>query len=122
LTLAAIDGRVADVTFSGSGRAVTVDELDAALAGVPRLDAWQLDLPRPGRLRLRVLAREGAAAQVRRDSRERLHGLYGDGMTIDAVAARALEHEVSGKIRFTRTAFAVDHAVLWQDGGDHDPV
>ena len=56
LTLAAIEGRLADVTFSGMGRAVTVDDLDGMLAEVPGLDGWQLDLPRPGKLQLRILA------------------------------------------------------------------
>jgi phenylacetate-coenzyme A ligase PaaK-like adenylate-forming protein len=121
LTLAAIDGRVADVTFSGSGRAVTVDDLDARLAGISRLDAWQLDLPRPGALHLRILAGPGAAAPVCRDCRERLRDLYGKSFQIEVAAAKALEHEVSGKIRFTRTAFPVDHTVLWRAGGENGP-
>ncbi|MCX6557378.1 MAG: hypothetical protein NTW95_08130 [Candidatus Aminicenantes bacterium] len=112
LTLAAIEGRLADVTFSDKGRAITVDELDGSLAEVSGLAGWQLDLPRPGALKLKVLAGADNAAKARRQCLELLRSLYGGDGKIEITVARALRHELSGKIRFTRTAYAAGHASL----------
>ncbi len=114
MVLQAIEGRVGDVTFDAEGNAVTVADLDAALARVPGLSGWQLDLPRPGEMRLRVQVDAGAARRACREARERLKLIYGEGARIEAAAARALQHEASGKMRFVRTAYPVDLAVLWR--------
>jgi phenylacetate-CoA ligase len=113
LTLSAIEGRLADVTFSGRGGAVTVDDLDAMLAELPGLDGWQLDLPRPGSLRLSILAGPDRAARAQRRCAEMLHVVYG-GLPVKVTAVRSLRPERSGKFRFTRSAFPVDHARLWR--------
>ena len=117
LTLAAIEGRVADVTFTQAGQVVTVDDLDGALAGISELNSWQLDLPQPGVLKLRILAVSGGEAKARRHCLARLRTLYGSGARIEITVAKALRHEISGKIRFTRTAFSVDHTLLWRRQG-----
>jgi phenylacetate-CoA ligase len=114
LTLAAIEGRVDDVTFDAEGKVVTVDDLDAVLARLPGLTGWQLDLPAPAAMRLRIIAEPGAARQTCRQARELLSCLYGRGAAIEVAAAKALHHELSGKIRFTRTAFPVDFTTLWK--------
>jgi phenylacetate-CoA ligase len=114
LTLTSIDGRIKDVTFTPDGRAVTVDHIDAALAAVPALCGWQLDADAPGRYRLRVLAERDAAAEVEATARTILQAVLGEGAHLVVAAADALEHETSGKFRFTRTQYAVDHSVLWQ--------
>ena len=117
LTLAAIEGRLADVTFSGTGRVVTVDDLDCLLAEIPELDGWQLELPRPGTLQLRILTGSGDAAKSRRHCLELLRNLYGNGCKVEITVAKALRRELSGKIRFTRATFPVDHTLLWQRQG-----
>lgn len=117
LTLAAVEGRVADVTFTSAGQVVTVDDLDGALAGISELNGWQLDLPQPGVLQLRVLAVSGGEAKARRHCLERLRNLYGSGARVEITVAKALQHELSGKIRFARTAFSVDYTVLWRRQG-----
>ena len=114
LTLASIDGRLKDVTFAPGGRAVTVDHLDAALAGVPGLCGWQLDAVAPGDYRLRVLAENGAADRVEREAQAALEPVYGAGARLVVKAGDALEHETSGKFRLARTHYAVDHTVLWR--------
>jgi phenylacetate-CoA ligase len=114
MVLRAIEGRLADVTFDHEGNAVTVDDLDAVLAKVPGVAGWQLDLPRPGQMRLRLQAEAGAARRACREARERLKEIYGERAQIEAAAGKALQHEASGKIRFTRTAYPVDHALLWR--------
>ena len=116
LTLASIEGRIKDATFAADGRVVTVDDLDGALARSEALDAWQLELPEPGLLRLRVLADPSVADRARREARELLESVYGGGVRSEVVAA-APEPEPSGKFRFARAAFPVDHGILWRTGG-----
>lgn len=113
LTLASIDGRIKDVTFTLGGRAVTVDHIDAALAGVPGLCGWQLDVVAPGDYQVRVLAERGTADRVARATHAALEPVYGEGARITVKAGNALEHETSGKFRFVRTHHAVDHTRLW---------
>lgn len=115
MVLSAIEGRLADVTFDGEGNAVTVADLDAALARVPGVAGWQLELPRPGEMRLRLLAAPGEQRPARALARERLRELYGDRYRVTAAEAKALRHEPSGKIRFVRRAYPVDQALLWRD-------
>jgi phenylacetate-CoA ligase len=114
LTLASIDGRIKDVTFTPDGRAITVDELDAALAGIRTLAGWQLDLPEPMFLRLRLLADPGSAAATRASAHEMMKSLYGADMRLDVTVDSSLQPEPSGKFRFARAAFPVDHNRLWK--------
>jgi phenylacetate-CoA ligase len=114
LVLRGVEGRVGDVTFDREGNAVTVADLDAVLAEVPGLEGWQMDLPRPGEMRLRVQAGAGSARRACHEVRERLKEIYGERVRIEAAVAKALQHESSGKIRFVRPAYPVDLSVLWR--------
>lgn len=114
VTLAAIAGRISDVTFTAAGRAVTVADLDDALAAIPGLNGWQLFQPEPGRLQLSVLAAAAAANGIRRQARDVLHTIYGDDLRMAVARVNALRNEPSGKFRFCRTAFPVDTNALWQ--------
>lgn len=105
LTLAAIEGRIKDVTFTPDGRVLTVEDLDAALATAPGIDGWQLDLPDPQSLRLRLLAEPGATDAACREAREQIARLYGSNVRITVTAEDTLQPEASGKFRFVRTAF-----------------
>lgn len=113
LTLASIDGRTKDVTFTPDGRAITVSELDSALAGLPELYGWQMDLPEPARLELRLLAERGTEDHARRTATELIEWLYGADMRIAVTIVPALQHEPSGKFRFARAAFPINHEQLW---------
>jgi phenylacetate-CoA ligase len=115
LTMAAIEGRIADVTFTAAGQAATVDDLDAALARVAGVTAWQLDLPAPETMRLRITTESTSARQARRDARELLREIYGGGAAIEVAVEKALQHEKSGKFRFCRPAFRFDHETLWKE-------
>lgn len=115
LTLAAIEGRVADVTFTSAGQVVTVDDLDVVLSQISGLTAWQLDLPADGTMRLRITAEAGAARQACRNARELLHGIYGNGAAIEVAVEKALLQENSGKFRFCRSDFCFNHEILWSE-------
>jgi hypothetical protein len=103
------------VTFTAAGQAATVDDLDAALARVAGVTAWQLDLPAPETMRLRITTESTSARQARRDARELLREIYGGGAAIEVAVEKALQHEKSGKFRFCRPAFRFDHETLWKE-------
>jgi len=118
LTLASIEGRTKDVTFTSGGEAVTVDRLDRVLSAIEGVDAWQMDLGAPGELFLRVQAGDGRAGPVRQAAADCLRDIYGGACHIEVQAVEALEAEESGKFRFVRARFPMDHTVLY---GAHHP-
>lgn len=116
MVLRAVEGRVSHVTFDRGGNAVSVDDLDARLADVPGLAGWQLELPRPGEMRLRMLAAPGGRRPDGAQARARLRELYGESVRVGAAVASSLRHEPSGKIRFVRAGFRSDPSALWRGG------
>lgn len=113
LTLASIDGRIKDITFSPDGRAITVNRLDEALADIEGLRGWQLDHVSPAEYRLSVLAEPETADRTVRSAHVALRALYGEQARIAVKAVPGLEPEASGKFRFARARFPVDHTILW---------
>ena len=112
LTLASIDGRVKDVTFTPGGEAITVDRLDQALAEIAGVAGWQLDLGTPRDMRLRVLTDETPSDETKRQAADILRRIYGDACRIEVETGASLDAEASGKFRFVRSLFPVDHSVL----------
>ena len=114
LTLRSIDGRVKDVTFAPDGRPITVDTLDAALAVVDRLRGWQIDHSEDTSYRMRALTEEKSSGRVKEACREALRNIYGPSARVDIEAVDSLQPEASGKFRFVRALFPVDHSILWR--------
>lgn len=113
LTLASIDGRVKDVTFTSAGDAVTVDRLDRVLSSLDWLEAWQMDCLSPLGFLLRVqTGGDSPADAIRAEAAGRLRDIYGPSCDIEVQEVDALEPEESGKFRFVRSRFPVDHTVL----------
>lgn len=112
LTLSRIEGRVKDVTFTPEGAAVTVDQLDNALAAIDGLDGWQLDQVDQRTYHLRVLSGCCAAGGVRIAAAALMRRIYGSYARIEVEETDSLPHEKSGKIRYARALFPVDHNVL----------
>lgn len=113
MILAAIEGRIKDVLLTPDGRALTVDDLDAVLAEVKELNGWQLDLADSRSACLRLLAEPAGAEKVGRHAREQLRSICGPGVEIETSLEKSLKHESSGKFRFVRAAFPVNHEFLW---------
>ena len=113
LTLESIDGRIKDVTFRADGLPVTVDRIDSRMFDIRGINGWQLDQLDPSHVLLRILVDEDQAGAARREARDALRILYGNGVRGDVEAVRSLTHEASGKFRFARSLFPVDHARLW---------
>jgi phenylacetate-coenzyme A ligase PaaK-like adenylate-forming protein len=117
----AIEGRVANATFSTAGRLVTTMALDDALAEIEGLRDYQLVQTAPQEYLLKVVAR-GDAGRVRSGCVDRLRALYGRnaGITIEA---HLEEHEdiepaASGKYRRSCASFAFEESDLFE----RDPV
>lgn len=115
LTLSGIAGRTKDVVFNTAGQPLTVDAIDEALAGVEGLAGWQLDHLEPTEYRLRVLLDSPRCEPALPACRDHLAALLGNTATLHVEHSAALEHEPSGKFRFSRSFFPVDHEALWRD-------
>ncbi len=115
LTVAAIEGRMRDLTFAADGRAVTVGELDRAIGDTGGLLAYQVEQPGPGEYRFRFVAEPGADPSAAAVSR--LQALYGVGARIAARRESAVGVEQSGKFRLARTLFAWEADALCEAGG-----
>lgn len=115
LTLSGIAGRTKDVVFSPEGQPLTVDAIDEALAHVEGLAGWQLDHLEPKKYHLRVLLDTPQSGTALTACGEHLTALLGNNATLHVEHSAALDHEPSGKFRFSRSFFPVDHEILWKD-------
>ena len=117
LTVAAIEGRTRDLTFTVDGRAVTVGQLDAALDGVDGLLAYQLEQEDRDQYLFRYVAEPAADAAVAEAARARLPALYGREARVAARRETAIAAEQSGKFRLARTSFAWNPDALFEREG-----
>ena len=104
LTVAHVLGRVRDLTFTETGRAVTVDELDRIVGQTDTLVTYQLEQTAPKDYMFRYVAAAGQAAPVS-ELRAGLTKLYGTGARITMRPESAISTEPSGKFRLARTTF-----------------
>ena len=105
MSLAAIEGRVRDLTFDTAGRAVTVKDLDDALSAVGALTAYQVEQPEPRRYVVRFTTDAGPA--LGEDVVGRLRALYGDDARIETRQEAVIAPEQSGKFRLARSALPI---------------
>jgi phenylacetate-coenzyme A ligase PaaK-like adenylate-forming protein len=113
LAVAAIEGRLRDLTFDGEGRAVSVKRVDDALATVEELLGYQVEQSAPRSYLVRYSAEEGSPADVAAAIASALARVYGEDATIATRREAAIPPEQSGKFRLARTAFAWDAAELF---------
>jgi phenylacetate-CoA ligase len=101
LTLERLVGRSADVTRTRDGRSMTVADVDAVLAEIPGVRAFQIDQAATGRISARIILAPQPAADAERTRVEAaLAHVY--GFPVTATCVSALEHEASGKVRLAR--------------------
>ena len=113
LTIAAIAGRTRDLTFTTSGAAITVNQLDAAIGTIDNLLAYQLTQEDRTAYTFQFVAEPAAAPQVQTAAVEALTQLYGSDARITVRSETFIAPEQSGKFRLTRTAFAWDPAGMF---------
>ncbi|HVN77084.1 MAG TPA: hypothetical protein VMT19_12255 [Thermoanaerobaculaceae bacterium] len=105
LTVAAIEGRVRDVTFDGGGRAVSVKRLDDALAGVESLLAHRIEQHDRHRYLFRYVAEPHDGGDVAESVPALLRGVYGADADVAVRREATLAPEQSGKFRLAGTTF-----------------
>jgi phenylacetate-coenzyme A ligase PaaK-like adenylate-forming protein len=118
LTLESVEGRIRDLTFAASGRAVTVGQLDRAVGDLDGLLAYQVEQPRHGECLFRFVAEPGLEASVATEAVPLLRKVYGSTARISVRRESAIGAEQSGKFRLARTSFKWDVEGLFQERAD----
>jgi len=101
LTLSRILGRLRDITFTETGRVITVDELDATVGETNTLVTYQVEQTDPRDLIFHYVSAPGHHPPLP-TIQAGLHSLYGAGMRIIMRAEVAIPTEQSGKFRLAR--------------------
>jgi phenylacetate-coenzyme A ligase PaaK-like adenylate-forming protein len=107
LTLEAIEGRIMDITVTTDGRAVTVNQVDAAAASVPRIAAIQLTQHDRRHITVRVVS-ESDAGDITTATRDTFAALYGTDAEVAVQSVPELPPGPSGKHRMAICEFPVD--------------
>lgn len=108
----AIEGRLANATFTTGGRLVTTLELDTALSQIPEIREYDLEQGAPSEYRLRLVT-AGRPAAVFSRARETLKALYGQDGTYTVTAEDDLLPGPAGKYHRTRATFEFDRRGLF---------
>jgi phenylacetate-CoA ligase len=104
LTVASIEGRSRDVTFTTEGRTVTAKALDDALAEATELTGYLVEQVGHGRYVARYQSERGAEERTREAVQESLRSVYGRGAAVETRLDAALAPEQSGKFRLAHAA------------------
>ena len=108
LTLAAIEGRIANATLSLAGKLVTQREADAAIAEVDGVDQYELVQTGAAKLLLRYASDTRDPAVIEPELRASLQRCYGSSVKIIPGHVRALSPVLGIKYRLARADFKID--------------
>ena len=100
LMLAAIEGRVANLSYKPGGGMVTTHFVDEQLSGIDDLLDYQLWQPSLNEIQVKLLSLE-ESKETMKEAIALLKGIYGPGVAVSAEFCRAIEPSASGK--FFRT-------------------
>jgi phenylacetate-coenzyme A ligase PaaK-like adenylate-forming protein len=106
LTVAAIEGRVRDLTFDTGGLAVTVKQLDDAMAAADGLLGYRIEQSGPRRYAARYVAEPDAQRTLAETVPALVRAVYGADAEVTARREPTLTPEQSGKYRLAGTTFA----------------
>jgi phenylacetate-CoA ligase len=112
LALEAIEGRMANLTLSTSGRAVTQETVDAVLAAIEGIEEYELRQRGPASYTIRFVAGGRDAAPVSRDIRDGLAAVYGANAEILAVPVPRISIGDAVKYQLTKADFPIDGDAL----------
>ncbi len=118
LTVAHVLGRVRDLTFTGTGRAVTVNELDRIVGQTDTLVTYQLEQAGRNEYLFHYVAADGYSVPVSAILAG-LKSLYGSAAMITMRPESAIPCEPSGKFRLARTTFPWNPDDVFKTGGDY---
>ncbi|MEI6563243.1 MAG: hypothetical protein WCO42_02925 [bacterium] len=115
LTAARILGRTRDLTFTETGRAVTVDDLDRTVGEMDALVSYQMEQTGACDYIFHYVASTGQA-EPKLVLQAGLQSIYGPGACIIMRPEAAIPTEPSGKFRLARTSGAWNHEALFMTG------
>jgi phenylacetate-CoA ligase len=121
LTVAAIAGRTRDLTFTTTGKAVTVDQLDAAVGAIENLLAYQIEQENRANYIFRFVAETDDSARVQTATVEALTQLYGSDACITVRRESAIAPEASGKFRLARLLWSLQNEPLFDTAQENTP-
>jgi phenylacetate-CoA ligase len=107
MRLAAIEGRLTNVTFTTQGKMVTTKALDDALATIENLRDYFVEQNSGSDYAVKLVT-IGSADRAMEEARAALRVLYGLGAKISLEVCRDLDPAASGKYRRTRVNFDYD--------------
>jgi phenylacetate-coenzyme A ligase PaaK-like adenylate-forming protein len=105
--LSAIEGRVANATFTTSGRMVTTKELDDLLSGIEGIRDYHLEQNLKNRFILKLVL-NGNKKLIVKKADEKIHMLYGKDINVKIQVCNDIKPAASGKYRRTQANFSFD--------------
>ncbi len=109
ITIAAIEGRVKNVTVTPDGKAVTPRQIDRAMSGVAGVEEYQvLQTARAEYAASIVCSPSSAPSTCRKQVEEVLRWVYGSRGKVSVKTARALSPDFPGKYRLVKPIMAID--------------
>jgi phenylacetate-coenzyme A ligase PaaK-like adenylate-forming protein len=107
LILAAIEGRVTNVTLTCTGRLVSLREVDKALSVLEGIDEYRLEQVAEGVYHLYLVSQRLDKDRLSEQAAEVLKGLYGQDAEVSVMYQDAISPENSGKYSLAKTLFPV---------------
>ncbi len=107
VTLAAIEGRTANITLTCTGRVVTLRELDNALSVLEGIDEYQL-IQTSTTYQLYLVSQRPDKNVLQYEATGILNELYGKGALVSITFKKAIAPSISGKYNISQTLFPVN--------------
>jgi phenylacetate-coenzyme A ligase PaaK-like adenylate-forming protein len=109
ITLAAIEGRVKNVTITPDGKAVTQRQIDGAMSGVAGLDEYQVLQTSHAEYAASIVCNPSSAPSTcEKQVGEALRSVYGNSAKVSVKTGRALSADLPGKYRLVKPLIAID--------------
>jgi phenylacetate-CoA ligase len=114
MTIAAIEGRVKNVTLRPDGQAVTQRQIDRAMSGVMGVEEYQVLQTAPAEYAAAIVCSPaGRPSTCEKQVAEALRAVYGDDAKVSVKTGRALSPDIPGKYRLVKPLVPIDPGSLF---------
>ncbi len=114
MTLAAVEGRVKNITLTPDGRAVTQRQVDLALGAVPGLDEYEvLQTAADAYAASIVCSPATAPAACAKEAADALRSVYGAKAVVAVKTVETLVPDAPGKYRLVKPLIPIAHETLF---------
>jgi phenylacetate-coenzyme A ligase PaaK-like adenylate-forming protein len=114
ITIAAIEGRVKNLTVSPDGKAVTQRQIDRAMSGVAGVEEYQvLQTGGAEYAACIVCSPHSARSACRKGVAEALASVYGVNAKVSVKTVRALSPDIPGKYRLVKPLIEIDSSCFF---------